>query len=89
MQEPISWAKLDTYDYSIDEYPRGRVVINIPVDAVNDVVVADLSTAITSNDGYIYVEGRYLVFEKIRIVKGSGVPYVAVITTHKFEGEYA
>ena len=87
MEAPISWAKLDMYDYEIEEFPNDRFVIHISVDAVNDLEVADISTAITYNDGYIYVEGNYLIFDKITIKQKPDKTYEANITATKFKGE--
>lgn len=81
---PNSWAKLDKYNYDLFNPTPDYYRIWIPVGSPEDVTIADISTMITSNDGHIYLEGHYLVFEKIDVKKQDEDNWGILITAHKF-----
>ena len=82
MLKTAGWAKLDLYDYTIDDFGDGSYQVHIRVNSRDDVAIADLSTDITSHEGNIYVEGLYLVFDGIRVVKENGTQWAALISAH-------
>lgn len=60
------YAKLDDYDYRLIEAGNVVVAIEITVDEINSVDVADIAGDINRNEGNIYVDGRYLEFVSMR-----------------------
>ncbi|MEG0239473.1 MAG: hypothetical protein RR643_04915 [Anaerorhabdus sp.] len=73
MLKPIRYAKLDTYDYDLLMAGGSVYSIAIPVTSDTDVDITDISSEITANDGFIYVEDHYLTFiqTEINVVAGN------------------
>lgn len=62
------YAKLDEYDYELI-YKDGRVTaIHIPIKSLADVLAADVSSDIDVHNGFIYVEGHYLLCRSLTII---------------------
>ena len=85
-QATTNWAKLDGYQYILKKDSKKDLYdIYILVDSIDDPEIADISTLITSNDGNIYLEGLYLRFKDIQVIKMHHKTYVYLITTKSKE----
>lgn len=78
---PVSYAKLDIYDYDF-RYNNGKIdLVLINVGSNHDVDIADIASEITSSDGNIYVEGNYLKFKSIttKVINGDTMAVISVV----------
>jgi hypothetical protein len=81
--KPLSWAKLDPYDYKIIHRGDGLDEIWIRVSSLDDAEVADLSTEITANDGNIYVEGHYYKLRDMYTIYADTHPFAEIIVSEQ------
>lgn len=56
---PVSYAKLDNYDYAFIYADNKIKQIVVYVGSNHDIDIADIASDITASDGNIYVEGHY------------------------------
>lgn len=80
---PLSYAKLDAYNYKFRKVDGKIYAIIIYVDSVNDVDIADIASESNVNGGNLYVEGHYFQLLNMKTVNDSDKPYMLLTVVEK------
>lgn len=78
---------MDSYDYALVKQNNKVISVDIEVDSLMDVTIADVTGDITSSNDTIYIEGHYLEMISIDIVSivkpGDRVQYMMKINVNE------
>lgn len=76
---PVSYAKLDSYDYAFIYADNEIKQIVVYVGSKHDIDIADIASDITASDGNIYVEGHYFRFIEMLPPVDTDNPMVTIV----------